>query len=79
LKATINGIAVEGTPQEIMEFQRLQNEKNGIKSIAPMDADKIKDYQDVFKYAITSIGGSTLPNKGCPNNAYGCYCTGACK
>lgn len=28
MKATINGITVEGTPQEITEFQRLQDERN---------------------------------------------------
>lgn len=28
MKATINGVNVEGSPQEIMEFQRMQDERN---------------------------------------------------
>lgn len=73
MKATINGIAVEGTPQEIMEFQRLQNEKMGIKPFQP--------FSDQFKYQtmITSIGTGATKKNSCPNNGLACYCTGACK
>lgn len=28
MKATINGISVEGTPEEILKYQKLQDERN---------------------------------------------------
>ena len=33
MKATINGITIEGTPAEILEFQRLQAKEQGYKKI----------------------------------------------
>lgn len=35
MKAHINGITIEGTPQEIMEYQRLQAEQAKMKPLAP--------------------------------------------
>ena len=82
MKATINGITVEGTPQEIMDFQRLQNEKMGIKPYTPNNPttsnNPTTDYQwMLLKPQINSIGSAT--SSKCPNYGSACYCTGACK
>ena len=76
MKATINGITIEGTPQEVMEYQRLQNEKMGIKPYTPNNPTT--DYQwMLLKPQITSIGSGATSSK-CPNYGSACYCTGAC-
>jgi hypothetical protein len=76
MKATINGITVEGTPHEIMEFQQLQNEKMGIKPYQPLNQTNI-DYQRLIKTQVTSTGSGATGK--CPNQGYPCNCTGACK
>lgn len=35
MKAIINGISIEGTPQEILEYQRLQGMKNKLPEPKP--------------------------------------------
>lgn len=67
MKAIINGITIEGTPQEIMEYQRLNDQ------VKPKATDSaFNPWQ--YKPQITS-GGTT--NK-CNNLGIGCFCTGQC-
>jgi hypothetical protein len=51
MKATFNGITVEGTPQEIMEYQQLQAEKAHMKPMAPHPFDQAKYFRDIVDAA----------------------------
>lgn len=89
MKATINGITVEGTPQEIMEFERLiKNEKPGTviaynpkTGITTDQIDKTGWDHRYFKtITTTGVHEGTSPTAG---NCFaarngGCYCTGEC-
>ncbi|MDG0791930.1 hypothetical protein OMP38_14515 [Cohnella ginsengisoli] len=59
MKATINGVTVEGTPQEINEYMRLREEKN------TQNTDWIK------KQLEGAITGRKCPNAPYPCNCSG--------
>ncbi|MFK7695924.1 hypothetical protein [Paenibacillus sp. HJGM_3] len=50
MKATINGIQVEGTPQEIAEFQRMQNERIAMKPYTNPYGPAVTPYWEVHPY-----------------------------
>jgi hypothetical protein len=68
MRATINGIIVEGTPQEIMEYQRMQNEQAMRK---PIQQETIDTGWMRLQPKVTS-GGTT-------RCAHPCNCSGACE
>lgn len=79
MKAKINGIEVEGTPQEIMEYERLSkpiktpNQKISPQEFVPFDPNWMERPATIIKTT------ATANTKGrCPNNGP-CFCTGACK
>lgn len=59
MKATINGVTVEGTPQEIREFMQIQGENN------TQNADWIK------KQLESAMTGRKCPNAPHPCNCTG--------
>ena len=64
MKATINGITIDGTPAEIAEYQRLMELK-----MKPM----VQYMPPLYKSPTDATG------KGkCPNEGHACFCTGAC-
>jgi hypothetical protein len=89
MKATVNGIDIEGTPQEIMEFERLM--KNGKPRTdiphqptigMPDLIDKTGWNHQFFKtITTTGIDKGPYPTAGKCSAAMngGCYCTGACQ
>lgn len=67
MKATVNGIVVEGTPQELAEYQKVMDtmRKEGTHIKPPLG--KMPEWIKPID------NGSKCPNHGKP-----CYCTGEC-
>lgn len=72
MKATINGIAVEGTPQEIAEYLKRMDDmrKDGVHIKPPLG-----QAPDWLKSQFKSLASGYWK---CSNDGP-CYCTGACK
>jgi hypothetical protein len=62
MKAIINGISVEGTPQEIMDYKKLEESNKSKEAIS-----KLCNWPPYV-----------APEVKCPNDGKPCYCKGAC-
>ena len=77
MKAKINGLEVEGTPEEVFAFVKIMDDarRDGVNIKPPLG--KMPEWlkKDVY------IGGGSVTwqpdTKSCSNQL--CYCTGACK
>lgn len=74
MRATINGITLEGTPEEIAEYTSIQAKQQMTKPI--YDQVPNASWWLNIKPVITS--GETNSKKSCPSMGQPCYCTGAC-
>ncbi len=72
MKAKINGIEVEGTPQEIHE---LMVEMGPVKLTLDTPKGSLSDQTGVFVKITTTTTNTNNTAKKC---SYPCYCTGEC-
>lgn len=80
MKATINGIAVEGTPQEITSYIKLMDDLRRSGTYIKPPLGNVPEWIQKQLNSPAFIDGYKVNSQSkCPNQGGACYCTGVCK